>query len=62
MVKPTATPGKKPKKRKTYSQALKQKVRYWRFEENMKPTDIQKRLKLEDNIDVPLPTLNLVVT
>ena len=59
MVKPTATPAKKPRqKRQTYPQTLKQKARYWRFQENMKPTDIQKRLLQEDNIKVPLPTLS----
>ena len=57
MVKPTATPGKKPHRRKTYSQALKQKVRLWKIHKNMKPTDIQKKLQVEDNLTVTLSTL-----
>ena len=59
MVNPTATAAKKPRqKRQTYAQALKQKARYWRFQENMKPTDIPKGLLQEDNIKVSLPTLS----
>ena len=50
---------KKPRhNRKKYAQTLKQKARYWKFEEHMKPTHIQKRLLQEDNLEVPLPTLS----